>query len=165
VVKYHVVVEERTFEIDIDAEGRVWVDRQPVEVDLEGIDGLPRYSLLVGHRSYDAHIEMTEDGACQVVVRGRPYRARIEGGQQKPRRTRRARRCAGPAEVLAPLPGLVVELRVTEGQAVQEGQVVAVLESMKMKIELRAPRDGVARGVQDVAGRQVAQGQLLATIC
>lgn len=164
-VKYHVVVEGRTFEIDIDAEGRVWVDQQPLEVDMEGIDGLPRYSLLVDHRSYDAHVEMTEDGACQVVVGGRPYRARIEGGRQQPAQKAPSRRPTGPAEVQAPLPGLVVELRVAEGQPVKEGQVVAVLESMKMKIELRAPRDGVVRALQDVTGRQVAQGQHLATIC
>ncbi len=164
-VKYHVVVEGRTFEIDVDADGRVWVDRQPLEVDLEEIEGLSRYSLLVDHRSYDALVEMTGDDACQVIVGGRPYCARIEGGRQKPAQKAQSRRPSGPAEVQAPLPGLVVELRVTEGQPVQEGQVVAVIESMKMKIELRAPRDGVARGVQDVAGCQVAQGQLLATIC
>ncbi len=161
-VKYRVVVEGRTFEIDIDAEGRVWVDRQPLDVDLEGIEGQPRYSLLVDHRSYDALVEAGEDGACQVVVRGRPYRASLEGGRQQRGASRRRR--SGSAEVRAPLPGLVVEMRVTEGQAVKEGEVVAVLESMKMKIELRAPRDGVVQALQDLAGREVAQGEALALI-
>jgi len=53
---------------------------------------------------------------------------------------------------------------VTEGQRVGEGEVVAVLESMKMHLELRAPRSGVVRAVHGAAGDGVTQGEVLAVI-
>ncbi|MEZ5166854.1 MAG: acetyl-CoA carboxylase biotin carboxyl carrier protein subunit [Acidimicrobiales bacterium] len=52
----------------------------------------------------------------------------------------------------APMPGRVVELRVEVGMAVTAGQVVAVLEAMKMENHLRAPADGVVAEVRVVVG-------------
>jgi biotin carboxyl carrier protein len=66
--------------------------------------------------------------------------------------------------VLAPLPGLVVEVRVAEGQPVEEGDVIVVLESMKMNLELRAPRSGVVRALKAAAGREVSLGEKLAVV-
>jgi 3-methylcrotonyl-CoA carboxylase alpha subunit len=59
---------------------------------------------------------------------------------------------------------LLVEVRVTEGQSVQEGDVVAVLESMKMHLELRAPRTGVVRDLSAVTGQEVVQGEVLGVV-
>ena len=56
------------------------------------------------------------------------------------------------------------EVRVTEGQRVGEGEVVAVLESMKMHLELGAPRPGVVRTLRAAAGQEVTQGEVLAII-
>ncbi|RME39737.1 MAG: acetyl-CoA carboxylase biotin carboxyl carrier protein subunit, partial [Thermoflexia bacterium] len=67
-------------------------------------------------------------------------------------------------EVTAPLPGLLVELRIAEGQPVKAGAVVAVLESMKMHMELRAPRDGVVQSIHATPGQEVQQGTVLAII-
>jgi biotin carboxyl carrier protein len=64
----------------------------------------------------------------------------------------------------AALPGLLVRLSIREGEHVKERQVVAVLESMKMNLELRAPRDGVVRDLRAVPGQQVAQDELLAVL-
>jgi 3-methylcrotonyl-CoA carboxylase alpha subunit len=64
----------------------------------------------------------------------------------------------------APLPGLLVEMQVSEGDYVKEQDVVAVLESMKMNLELRAPRSGVVRQLLVDPGRQVAQDQVLVII-
>ena len=51
-----------------------------------------------------------------------------------------------------------------EGQRVEDGEVVAVLESMKMHLELRTPRLGVVRTLCAAAGQEVAQGDVLAVI-
>ncbi len=163
-MRYQIVVEGRTFEIEVTPEGQVWVNQQLLSVDLEGIDGLPLYSLLVNHRSYEAHVEAEEDGGCRVAVAGRPYRARLQA-ERRPRARKTERRPeSGPAEVFAPLPGLLVEVRVAEGQRVGKGEVVAVLESMKMHLELRAPRSGVVQALHSAANREVAQGEVLAVI-
>jgi propionyl-CoA carboxylase alpha chain len=52
--------------------------------------------------------------------------------------------------VLSPMPGLVVSIDVTQGQSVRTGEVVAVLEAMKMQNILRAERDGVVKVVGKV---------------
>jgi biotin carboxyl carrier protein len=164
VVKYRVVVEGRTFEIEVGPGGQVWVDRQPFNVDLGGMDGLPGYSLLVNNRSYEAHVETAGDGECRVVVAGRPYQASLQTERQVRTKTAHRQQRSKLAEVSAPLPGLLVEVRVTEGQRVKEGDVVAVMESMKMHLELRALRSGVVNALNATAGREVIQGEVLAII-
>lgn len=163
-MRYQIVVEGRTFEVEIDPSGQVWVNNQLISVDLEGIDGLPLYSLLIDHRSYEAHVETEEDGERSVVVSGRSYRASLQGEQRHSPGTARRHRDGGPTEIIAPLPGWLVEVMVSEGELIGEGDVVAVLESMKMHLELRTPQAGVVRALSVSAGREVAQGEVLAVI-
>jgi biotin carboxyl carrier protein len=162
-VKYQVVVEGRTFEIEVGPGGRVWVNRRPLSVDLGRVDG-QHFSLLVDHRSYETHVEMNEAGECQVVVAGRSYRACLREEHRPVTGPVHCHRGDGPVEVSAPLPGLLVEVRVAEGQQVGEGEVVVVLESMKMHLELRAPRPGVVRALCATVGQEIAQGDILAVI-
>ena len=61
----------------------------------------------------------------------------------------------------APMPGVVLELRVAPGASVTRGQTVLVLEAMKMKNDLKAPRDGVVAEVFVSAGQQVRYGEAL----
>ncbi|MFX0145744.1 MAG: acetyl-CoA carboxylase biotin carboxyl carrier protein subunit [Candidatus Hodarchaeota archaeon] len=70
----------------------------------------------------------------------------------------------GPSEISAPLPGWLVDVRVTEGESVGVGDVVAVLESMKMHLELRTARDGVVRSISACAGQVISQGEIIAVI-
>ncbi|HEY47803.1 MAG: hypothetical protein AMJ88_01760 [Anaerolineae bacterium SM23_ 63] len=163
-MRYQVTIEGRTFDIEVTTDGQVWVNNQPLDVDLESIDGLPLYSLLVDHRSYEAHVEKEENGDQRVVVAGRPYRATMQGETQPSVKVTQVQQDEGPSEISAPLPGWLVELRVTEGESVGEGDVVAVLESMKMHIELRTARAGVVRSLATGAGREVTQGEILAVI-
>jgi biotin carboxyl carrier protein len=164
VVKYRVIVEGRTFEIEIGPGSRVWVNQTPLDVDLERVDGRPLFSLLVDNRSYETHVDEDADGECQVAVAGRPYRVCLQGEKRPLTQTVPSDQVAGQTEVSAPLPGLIVEVRVVEGQQVAEGDAVAVVESMKMHLELRAPCPGTVRAVCTTAGQEVAQGEVLAVI-
>ena len=162
-MRYRVAIEGRTFEIEVAPGGRVWVNRRPLSVDLGRIDGLPLYSLLVNHRSYETHVEV-EGGEYRLVMAGRLYRVCFWEKQRPSTRTVHYHQGDEPVGVSAPLPGLLVEVRVAEGQRVREGEVVAVLESMKMCLELRAPRSGVVYALRAAAGQEVAQGDMLAVI-
>ena len=63
--------------------------------------------------------------------------------------------------VLSPMPGLVVSMDVTAGQTVREGEVVCVLEAMKMQNIIRAERDGVVKAVNAKGGDPVAADEVL----
>ncbi len=164
-MKYIITVEGETFEIEIGRGGMVWVNQRPYSVDFQGVDGRPEYSLLVDHRSYETHIEEADGDECKMVVSGHPYQAHLQARGRRPSQDNHFRlQPSDEGKVCAPLPGLLVELPITVGQRVKRGDVVAVLESMKMNLELCAPNDGVVQALHGTIKAQVSQGQVLAVI-
>ena len=161
-MKYVITVDGKTFRIDIQRAGRVWVNHRPYDVDFQRLDGQSQYLLLVDHRSYETHVEAIEDDGCRLVVDGRPYQASLQ--PQGPPRPEDAADQSGHSEtgeVCAPLPGVLMAVPVIAGQRVVPGEVVAVLESMKMNLELRSPRGGVVQSVNAAPGKDVSQGEVL----
>ncbi|HYG25272.1 MAG TPA: biotin/lipoyl-containing protein, partial [Caulobacteraceae bacterium] len=63
--------------------------------------------------------------------------------------------------IISPMPGLVVSMDVTQGQEVKEGEVVCVIEAMKMQNIIRAERDGVVKTVSAKGGDSVAADEVL----
>ncbi|MGA9019220.1 MAG: acetyl-CoA carboxylase biotin carboxyl carrier protein subunit, partial [Candidatus Cybelea sp.] len=78
--------------------------------------------------------------------------------------TRKRANSSNADDVRSPMHGLVIELAVAKGDAVTEGQVVAVIEAMKMMNEIRAHRAGVVSAVHAGAGSSVESGSPLLTI-
>ncbi|MFT4744143.1 MAG: 3-methylcrotonyl-CoA carboxylase alpha subunit, partial [Yoonia sp.] len=70
----------------------------------------------------------------------------------------------GGDTVAAPMPGLIHDVAVTTGDLVTQGQLLVVLEAMKMEHILRAPRDGTVQSVSAVTGGQVSAGDVLVAL-
>jgi len=70
----------------------------------------------------------------------------------------------GPARIEAPMPGKIVRVLVNDGDSVEEGQGIVVVEAMKMQNEMQAPRAGTVRALRAAVGGTVAAGEVLATI-
>ena len=71
---------------------------------------------------------------------------------------------AGAETVKAPMPGNILEVRVKDGQSVQAGDVLFILEAMKMENEIMAPAAGIVSGVAVQKGSAVATGAVLCHI-
>ena len=71
---------------------------------------------------------------------------------------------AGAKAVNAPMPGTILSVNVTAGQAIKRGDVLMVLEAMKMENEIMAPNDGTVATVNVTKGQTVQSGDVLLTI-
>ena len=77
------------------------------------------------------------------------------------RRRAAAAAAEAAADIIAPMPGAILEVLVTEGDRVERNQTVVLMESMKMELVITAPRDGVVRRVAVEPGQQVERGMRL----
>ena len=70
----------------------------------------------------------------------------------------------GSNKVIAPMPGTILDIKVTVGQAVKKGDVICVLEAMKMENDIPAPCDGVVTSVNVQKGATVASNDIIASL-
>lgn len=163
-MRYVVRVEDRSFVVEVH-QGAITIDGQVHAVDLRRIEPLSLYSLLVDHLSHEVYIEAREN-RYGAMLRGKLYEVEVHNGRAWERELSRPARLTAGSEVSidAPMPGLILEVCVTADQAAQTGDVLVVLESMKMKTDIRCPHDGTVRAVHVAAHEHVTQGQPLVTV-
>ncbi len=164
-MKYITTIDDKEFLIEIIDDTHVSIDGKIVEVDFESVESQPVFSLIVDGKSYEAYVYQGEE-ALEVLVKGRLYHSRVED-----ERERRLRAASGGGAVetgtfhlKAPMPGLVVSISVEEGQEVKKGDVLLILESMKMQNELKSPRDGVVGRIYIAAGDSVEQRKKMMSV-
>lgn len=71
---------------------------------------------------------------------------------------------AGSVKVSSPMPGKIIALKASVGQPVKKGEVILILEAMKMENEIVSPQDGTVASINVTAGQTVEAGNLLATL-
>jgi biotin carboxyl carrier protein len=164
-MKYITTVEDKQYLVEIIDEKHVSVDGKIYNVDFESVSGQPVFSLIVDGKSHEAYVQ-EGDETWQVLLRGQLYPVIVEDEREKRLRAAAGGGVAetGEFHLKAPMPGLVVSIPVSEGQEVKKGQVLLILESMKMQNELKAPRDGKVSRIKVKPGESVEQRQPLLSV-
>ncbi len=113
-----------------------------------------KYNVNVNGTAYEVTVEEIQGGAAAPAPVAAPAPAPAP-----------APAAAGSGEpVSAPMPGTLLDVKVSVGQAVKSGDVLMILEAMKMENEIMAPRDGTVTSVSATKGASVQSGDVLCTI-
>lgn len=161
---YRLTLGDAEHELEVEESGgqfRVRLGDTWHPVELERVGETARYSLLIDHHPYDVFAEEGAHG-YHIVIGSRlfavttpePVRGRRAGGPVE----RESQADAGEWVLTSPMTGIVQEVLVKPGDEVEAGQVVMVIEAMKMQNDLHARRAGTVKAVYASAGQRVEQG-------
>lgn len=130
------------------------------------------YSVLIGGKSFAVRVDVSPAGGASNSGDGGEYTVQVDGVSCRisigdPRRRRRGGSqfaIEGMQLVKAPMPGKVVRLLVSEGEAVEAGQGLVVVEAMKMQNEVKSPKAGRVQKLMAQVGQAVNAGETLAIV-
>ena len=118
---------------------------------------MKNYRITVNGTAYDVAVEELGGSAAPVVATPAPAAAPAPAAPA-------AGGAAGSISVSAPMPGKILAVKANVGQAVKKGDVVLILEAMKMENEVVAPEDGTIASINVAVGSAVEAGDTLATL-
>jgi biotin carboxyl carrier protein len=150
---FSITLDGTTYRIVVEGNS-IMVNGQPFVVGLED------ERVLVDGTAYDLTLEEN-----RVLASGIAYELSVKGLEEEkagPRASTRA--VASVGAVTAIMPGKIIRVLVAEGEQVAEGDVVCILEAMKMENELKAPNDGTVKALHIQSGQDVEMGAVLAEI-
>jgi biotin carboxyl carrier protein len=158
---------DQTYRVEIEDIGKsvykVSIDGHEFLVDGKKT-GRTNYSLLVDNRSFEIEVDNSED-EYRVLVDGRNYRVNMVderrvrvGGAQG------GLELQGRQKVSVPMPGKVIAVLVSEGDAVEKGQGLVIVEAMKMENEVRSPINGEIKEIRVEPGATVEGGAVLVVV-
>lgn len=154
---------ERTVTLEKTTGGwKVCCDGAEFEITSEKL-GPGRFSIMVGARPHRVFVA-EGNGAVHVFIAGRQFVFREPGGAAATAGAVSAEFVDGILSICAPMPGEVVKVSVAAGDEVSDGQVVAIVEAMKMEHELTTTVNGVVKAVHAGAGDQVDNAQVIVEI-
>jgi biotin carboxyl carrier protein len=164
--RYHVTIDQREYDVTVEYHSekyRVEIDGQVVTVDRKTLWG-NRALLLVDNESLEIDISYESDRNERVVfMHGHDIPVRVEDYNLGQLRKTAGMAAQGAAETTlrAPMPGLVVGLKVSVGDPIVKDQPLLVIEAMKMENVLRAKADAVVKEIPVTTGQSVDKGERL----
>lgn len=122
---------------------------------------MKNYTITVNGTPYNVSVEDANGSAAPVVAASAPAAAPASAPAPAPAAAPAA---AGSVNVDAPMPGNILDIKVSNGASVKAGDVLLILEAMKMENEIVAPQDGTVASVNVNKGDTVEAGQTLVSL-
>ena len=161
---YDIAIDGKHYRLELEQVDGRWtccLDGRDVEVDaiLARRDVL---SLRIGNRAYEVKCERVGNDT-HIWVGSMRYAAEVRDPRSLHGRARAADE-RGPKKLTAPMPGKVVRIMVAQGDEVEAGAGVLVVEAMKMQNEVKSPKKGTIQKIQVQEGAAVNAGDVLAIV-
>jgi biotin carboxyl carrier protein len=165
-VKYEVLLAGKSRLVEIarvDDDWKISLDGN--EIDASVAEVAPNtFSVLLNGESHQIRIAPRADGTLTLHTGLAEYHAEVSDPRIWRGRRHGALEAEGRQQVTAPMPGKVVRLLVSEGDAVEAGQGLLVVEAMKMQNEIRSPKSGKVEKLLAKEGLAVNAGDVLAWV-
>ncbi len=123
---------------------------------------MKNYRITVNGVAYDVAVEVLGAGAAPVAAA--PVAAAPVAAAPVAAPAPAASGAAGSVTIESPMPGKILAIKANAGQAVKKGDVVMILEAMKMENEITAPADGTVASINVAVGDSVESGDTLASL-
>ncbi len=166
-MKYVVQLNDERKSISLDPDGVGYEGDPPTHAELSDIESSPVRMVKIGTHVYRV-VAQKRQGRGRYTLWVDGYRFESEALDERTRAIRDLSAASagpsGPAPILAPMPGLIVRVSVKQGDRVEAGQGVVVMEAMKMENELRATAPGIVKSVEVSPGTAVEKGALLVAL-
>ncbi len=121
---------------------------------------MKKYNITVNGTSYEVIVEEVGGSASHAPAYTAPVSTESAPSTSKSSLSS----APGANDVVAPMPGTILEMKVSVGQAVKKGDVICVLEAMKMENDIPAPCDGVVASVNAQKGATVAANDVIVSL-
>ena len=146
-MSYLVKIDNKKFKLDIKREGnyfKIFLNDKKINAEIISGDKNYQLTLIIDNKPYS----IVFDSDNQISVNEEQYATEVVDEQiQKLIKVSPETVHKKELAVTAPMPGLVIELEVKEGDSVKSGQGLVIVEAMKMQNEMKAPKDGVIKKI------------------
>lgn len=159
-MNYCVFIGEREYRIKV-LNNRLTVDGEDVDGDLIRLNTGGLHLLRRGERDLEMHLQEQDPGTIEVLIGAQRVMAHVNTTQHRKRNQKEGVQAGA---LTAPMPGLVTGVQVTEGDMVERGQVLVLLESMKMQMQMRAPISGQVSYISVQPGCKVDKGAIMVQV-
>jgi len=136
---------------------------------------MKKFEFSISGNKYEVEIKDVEDNIAKIEVNGTPYSVEIHREVKKPKTPKLVRSevrvkpgegnivksTSGGHSVKAPLPGNIFKMLVKEGDTVKKGDVLLIMEAMKMENNVMAEKDGTIKSIKVKVGDNVLQNDTL----
>ena len=160
---YKIIIGDKTLGIEIN-EDKVEIDGKPVSLDLSKLS-LNRYHLLLNHKSYNLEVvtHNKKSGEITVKVNNRVVKVEVKTALDEllNKMGFSTNNVGRTKHIAAPMPGLILDVVVSEGDEVEKGDKLLVLEAMKMENIIKSPGSGKIKSIVINKGDSVDSGQKL----
>jgi biotin carboxyl carrier protein len=166
---YEVTINGQTLHFDLTRIDGQWhchlgKDETALDVPLDvALVGPETISLIYKGKSFEARRESSSDGV-RIWINGESYPVEVSDPRSFRGRKKRSDLEDGPRKLIAPMPGKVVRVLVSDSSEVEAGQGIMVIEAMKMQNEIKSPKKGRVQKIAVQSGASVNAGDLLAVV-